>query len=80
VLLDYHQGMISLFRNRSTWLLIAIGLLVFGSSVGHDFLYLDDIGHVTGNPHLLNPSASGLWAFWAAPYFGLYMPLINQNL
>jgi tetratricopeptide (TPR) repeat protein len=49
-------------------------LLVFGQTVGFDFLQWDDDINVTENPHLV-PGAGGPARFWTAPYAGLYVPV-----
>ena len=55
-------------------LLTAAVLLVFGQTIGFEFLQWDDDINVTENPHLV-PGAGGVAHFWTNPYAGLYVPL-----
>ena len=55
--------------------LLALVLVVFGRAASFDFLSWDDGYHVTQNPWLNPPSATGLAHLWDKPYFGLYAPV-----
>ncbi len=59
---------------RWSLLIVAAVVLVFGRSVGFDFVTLDDETHVSADPHLNPFTAASLAAFWARPYHGLYIP------
>ncbi len=64
---------------RPGWL-VAAGLLVavwlvFGQSLGYEFLTWDDEQHLLANPLINPPSWEGLRQIWAQPYWGLYIPL-----
>ena len=59
---------------RWALLIVAAVVLVFGRSVGFDFVTLDDETHVAADPYLNPFTADSLAAFWARPYHGLYIP------
>lgn len=64
------------FSRRYAALAIVLAIaLVFGRTVGHDFLLWDDNLHVTDNRLLDSPSWASLAHFWAHPYTGLYVPV-----
>ena len=81
--MEAKNGTHSTNRSRSrlaarTWL-IAAGLVVavavvFGASLGFDFLNWDDPQQVLGNPLVNSPSRVFLDA-WRQPYWGLYIPV-----
>jgi Flp pilus assembly protein TadD len=55
--------------------LLAVTALVLSPVLFADFVRLDDYSHLFDNPHLRRMSVSGLAAFWANPYFNLYIPI-----
>lgn len=58
------------------WLVLgAIILLVFGQTLGHEFLTWDDDLHITANPAFNPLGWSNLLWFWRAPYENLYIPV-----
>ena len=55
-------------------LVVVAVVIVFGRSVGFDFVSLDDEVHLVRNPYLNPFTLHGLAAFWTEPYQGLYIP------
>jgi hypothetical protein len=55
-------------------LVVVAVVIVFGRSVGFDFVSLDDEVHLVRNPYLNPFTAHGLATFWSQPYQGLYIP------
>jgi len=49
--------------------------VVYGSSLGFDFVIWDDPVNVTQNPYLDPLTPTSLVRFWTRPYQGLYIPL-----
>jgi protein O-mannosyl-transferase len=57
-------------------LLVILALLVYGQSVGFDFIInWDDDAYVTRNPDILGISAANLVRIFSSPYAGNYAPL-----
>lgn len=52
-----------------------ITLLVFGESIGHDWVAWDDQENVYRNPWMNPPRGESFARFWSGPYFSLYMPV-----
>jgi tetratricopeptide (TPR) repeat protein len=67
-------------RPSVRWLSVGALLLIvfalFGPALLHPFSPWDDLGAVRENPHFHPPTASGLAAFWRAPYRELYVPIV----
>jgi hypothetical protein len=58
---------------RAIGLLAIVTATVLSPVLLGGYIRLDDYSHLHDNPHLR--SSSGLWAIWARPYFGLYIPI-----
>lgn len=65
-------------RLRPWHIAVAIAVftfVVFGESIGHDWVEWDDQVNIYQNPVLNLPLGESLARFWRAPYFSLYMPV-----
>lgn len=60
---------------RALAILIPLIVVALSPVLVADFLRLDDHEHILDNPNLRSFSLSGLQAFWAKAYFGLYVPI-----
>ena len=56
-------------------ILLPVTALVLCPVLFAHFIRLDDYSHLFDNPHLRRMSVAGLAAFWAKPYFNLYIPI-----
>ncbi len=56
-------------------ILVALTALALSPALFADYIRLDDYRHILENPNLRTVSPRGLAAFWAKPYFGLYIPV-----
>lgn len=62
--------------NRGWFLLLPVlVLVVFGRSVGFQFINYDDFLHVVENPLITGFSLESMARIWSGPVEGLYMPL-----
>lgn len=62
-------------RTLPLLLVLAVTVLVFVQTAGHDFLSWDDDVFLTANPLLQPPTTASLKAIWTAPYAHLYAPV-----
>lgn len=62
-------------RTLPLLLVLAITVLVFVQTAGHDFLSWDDDVFLTANPLLQPPTTASLQTIWTAPYAHLYAPV-----
>ncbi len=61
-------------RRAGQWGLLLLGLIVYLSAFGFDFVNLDDNSHLQNNPYL-SPGSPNWLALWREPYKALYIPL-----
>ena len=56
-------------------IIVAGVLLVFGQTIGHDYVLWDDDALLLANPAVMMPSTEALKLAWQGPYEHLYVPL-----
>lgn len=63
------------YRLLPPLILAVVPALLYGQTMGHEFVWDDVVIHVTNNPFLNPPSLENLAHFWREAYEGLYIPV-----